>query len=224
MALVWGPFVSGDASRPCSATEAVERARSIVGHGGEYQLGTGDYRPHVVANAIVDLPWTTSASGHLGSDCAGFALSWTYKLKRHRDGYNHGGGFGGTESWINCNSALGDASGPCELFTFATGDPLPGDCIAYPSFYLYGPDGKPLKHEDGSPLHWIGHVCIVIGVDRVRAWNPDKPAWHQLDVAQCHGPDGFTPGVVATDGSIWSHHDAKWPKPSHRSYLLRSVA
>jgi hypothetical protein len=41
---------------------------------------------------------------------------------------------------------------------------------------------------------------------------------------QCRGPNGKRPGIVATDGSIWDHHDALWPKPEHRSVLLRMVA
>lgn len=208
--------------RPASADEAVTRAKSIVGKGGQYVLGTGDYRPRVIAAKLIDQPWSTRSDGLIGSDCAGFVV-WCYKLRRHRPGYNAGGKFG-VEDDLNCNSMLGDAMGRQELFETVTGDPRPGDVIAYPSFYLYDVDGNRLRREDGSLLHWIGHTSIVIGTGRVTNWDPVLPPWHLLDVAQCKGPEGRKPGVIATDGSIWSHHDHMWPKPQHRSYLLRAKA
>ncbi len=68
------------APRPCSATEAVWRALSLVDNGGMYVLGTGDYLGE-------NLPPWTSRGPLIGSDCAGFAMSWCYKLPRHRKGY-----------------------------------------------------------------------------------------------------------------------------------------
>lgn len=207
-------------ARPASAAEAVERATRVIGKGGQYVLGTGDYRPRSVAARLIDTPWTERSDGLIGCDCAGL-VTWAYKLRRHRPGYNARGRFG-VEDDINCNSMLGDAMGAQDLFETVLGDPRPGDVIAYPSFYLYGPDGKRLRREDGSEMHWIGHTCIVIGTSRVTNWDPVTPAWHALDVAQCKGPEGRRPAVLATDGSIWSHHDTVWPKAQHRSYLLRA--
>lgn len=212
------PSWQGD--RPCSAAEAVQRALSIVGKSGQYVLGTGDYRPRVIGGRLVDTPWTERDDGLIGCDCAGLIV-WCYKLRRHRPGYNRGGRFDVSDD-LNCNSMLGDAMGAGELFEIATGDPRPGDVIAYPSFYLYDAGGNKLRREDGSAMHWIGHTCIVIGTGRVTNWDWMRPAWHLLDVAQCKGPDGRRPGVIATDGSIWSHHDSVWPKADHRSYLLRA--
>ena len=69
---------------PCGAEEAVARAKSVAGKGGEYFLGSGDYKP----KGDRDVPWTLLPSGREGSDCAGFAISWCYRLTRHRPGYN----------------------------------------------------------------------------------------------------------------------------------------
>ncbi len=149
----------------------------------------------------------------MGCDCAGLVV-WAYKVRRHRPGYNKGGMFD-VEDDANCNSMLGDAMGTRDLFELASGDPRPGDVIAYPSFWLHD--------EHGKRLHFIGHTCVVIGVSRLRGWDPKMPRYDQLDVVQVKGPDGRAPAAIATDGSIWSHHDAQWPRPEHRSYLLRAL-
>lgn len=175
-----------------------------------YVLGTGDYLPQRAG----DSPFTSNAYG-TGSDCAGFAICWCYMLPRHRPGYNHASGALATvEDDINCNSALEDARfGNRELFRLVDGVPQPGDLLVYPSFDL--------TDKDGNVHKFIGHVSIVVGNTRVKQWSTSKPPYYLLDVAQCKGPNGRAPAVLLTDGSIWSQHDATWPKPQHRSYVIR---
>lgn len=180
--------------RPCSPTAAVTVALSLVGT-GVYQLGTGDYN--------------TSIGGP--SDCFGFAFDRCYGVRRHRPGFNVG-------SWstvsddCNCNSAIEDADHHRELFVRATGAPQPGDLLAYPTVHL-----------SGHAQPFIGHIAIVVGTSRVRGWNPAAPDWSLLDVVQCLGPNGRRPGIIASDASHWNHRDHDWPKPEHRSVLLRVV-
>lgn len=195
--------------RPASATEAVQRALTLVNGLGAYELGTGDYRPTTVGTRLIDVPWTERERDHkIGSDCAGFAISWCYKLRRHRPSYNRGGAFD-VEDDINVNSAIGDATSKSpDLFELATGAPRAGDLLCYPSFRFAG-----------QPF--VGHVGIVIGTARAPRWDPAGPRYDLLDVAQCRGPDGRTPAVLWTDGSIWLHHREVWPKPEHTVYMLR---
>jgi len=196
---------------PCAASDAVKRALSIATKGGEYFLGSGDYRP----KGDSDVPWTSIPGKRMGSDCAGFALSWCYQLTRHRPGYNKGA-WASVADDINCNSALEDAQHRAELFRLLDADerPEPGDLVLYPTFTLNGSDGK--SHR------FIGHVGIVVGTSRVVDWQPGWNHYEQLDIAQCRGPNGRKPGVVLTDGSVWSHHDSVWPKKQHRSHLIRA--
>ena len=56
---------------------------SIEDNGGQYLLGSGDYDP-----MHPGVPWTTR-NGEIGSDCAGAAISFAYRLRRHRPGFNH---------------------------------------------------------------------------------------------------------------------------------------
>lgn len=197
---------------PCSAAEAVARAQSVVGKGGQYVLGTGNYKPKRGPDGNeIDLPWTkywdaeSQWYGVEGSDCAGFAICWAWKLVRYRPGFNRG-------SWasvidnINCNSALEDGLHEQSRFTtLPEGEnPKPGDLLLYPTFTSKG-------------KKFIGHVGIVEEVPE----NYKPRAWTTLTILQCHGPNGFKPGVVRTDGSIWGHHDSIWPKPQHRSRLVR---
>lgn len=194
--------------RPCGAAEAVARALSLVGKGGQYELGTGDYRPA----AGLDVPWTQNG-GPPGADCAGFAECWAYCLPRHRPGYNHGP-WSTCEDDINCNSALEDAQHDQELFAVVTDAPRPGDLLLYPTIYLT---------VDGQRREFVGHVCIVTGVSRAGGFVISKPDWTLLDVAQCCGPNGRAPAVIASDGAIWAQHDHLWPKPEHRSWLIRAL-
>lgn len=175
-----------------------------------YLLGTGDYRPHPGGS---DLPWTpyTGPTGTqaYGSDCAGFAICWAWKLVRHRPGFNRGR-WSTVEDDINCNSAIEDANHKQELFT-EVDTPRPGDLLAYPSFYL--------RLNDGTRHQFIGHVGLVSSVPRL--WDPKHRNYRGCGVIQCHGPNGFKPGVVVTDGSIWQQHDVGWPKPEHCTHIIR---
>lgn len=201
--------------RPASAAEAVDRALSLVGKPGAYQLGTGDWRPSWIGGQLIDKPWTERERDHaIGCDCAGFAIAWCYKLRRHRPGYNKGATtFGDVEDDLNVNSILSDAiSASPDLFALVASAPRPGDLLCYPTFRLAG-----------IPQPFIGHVGIVTGVSRMTGWDPTSPRYDLLDVAQCKGPDGRAPAVIATDGSIWAHHAEVWPKPEHTVYLVRAI-
>jgi hypothetical protein len=186
------------------------RALSLVGRGGQYELGTGDYRPSAAGGASVDLPWTPAGSGALGSDCAGFALSWCYKVARHRPGFNLGP-WSSIAHDVNCNSAIEDADHAQDLFVRATGSVQAGDLIAYPTIMV-----------PGHPQPFIGHVAIVVGVTRAAAFDRARPDYSLLDVAQCRGPNGRAPAVIASDGALWNQHDRQWPKPQHRTVVLRA--
>jgi hypothetical protein len=96
------------APRPCSAREAVERALSLVGQAGSTCSALAPTTPS-------DLPWTRDPAGQLGTDCAGFAISWCYKLPRHRQGFNAGPRATVSDD-LNCNSAIEDADHKRELF------------------------------------------------------------------------------------------------------------
>lgn len=179
---------------PRSAADAVKIAHELVGH-MTYWLGTGDC--------------DTANWGR--SDCAGFAICRCYGLRRHRPGFNRGP-WASVSDDLNVNSAIEDADHHRELFERATGVPRPGDLLCYPTFRLPGRD-KP----------WIGHVAIVVGTERLLEWDWSRPTWSYLDVVQCCGPDGRTPGVIATDAKHWDDHDRIWPRAEHRSALIRVV-
>jgi len=187
------------APRPCSPVLACSRSRRMVGQPYPYVLGTGDYKPTPTS----DTPWT-QRDGMLGSDCAGFAISWCYELPRHRPGFNVGP-WASVSDDINCNSAIEDAEHARDLFELVTGAPQNGDLLTYPTIRL-----------PGHPTPFIGHVCIVIDAN---GWKPGS--WASLVVAHCHGPNGRSPAVTIGDGAIWDRHDEVWPKPEHRSRLLR---
>lgn len=173
------------------AKEAVRRALELVGR-GIYQLGTGDI----------------GSTGDDPRDCFGFAVCELYGLRRHRPGFNHGP-WSTVEDDLNCNSLIEDAVHARELAEVVY-TPAPGVLLAYPTIRL-----------PGHPEPWIGHIAIVVGVSRCASWDHGRPNYSLLDVAQCRGPDGRRPGIVATDGSVWDHHDALWPRPEHRTVMLR---
>lgn len=173
------------------ADAAVRHAIAMVGR-GVYQLGTGDLESNN------DDP----------RDCFGFAVNECFGLRRHQPGFNRGP-WASVEDDLNCNSAIEDADHAGELFERVT-TPAPGILIAYPTIRIAG-----------HPDPWIGHIGIVVGVSRCAEWDHDRPQYEFLDVVHCHGPNGRRPGIVKTDGSPWSLHDHNWPKPEHRTAMLR---
>lgn len=176
-----------------SPTEAVALARSLVGT-GIYQLGTGNFN--------------TPVGGK--SDCAGFAFNRCYNIKRHRPGFNRGR-HASVIDHLNCNSCLEDAAHASELFEFVN-RPEIGALLAYPTFTSRG-------------KRFIGHVGIVVDVPPEWPGHPldtgGETAWEDLIVVQCCGPNGRNPGIIMSNGATWDRHDRLWPKPEHRSKLIR---
>lgn len=201
----------------CSISEALDRARRMVGQGGRYILGTGDYRPEVKDGKILrDLPWTRghqagSWYGVEGSDCAGFAICWVWKLRRHRPGFNVGPWASVSED-INCNSALEDGLHKQELFvTLPEGENIqPTDLVVYPTIRI---------KVGGKIKVFVGHAGVIETVPVGFRYGD----WSKLGVIQCHGPNGRAPGVVRTDGTVWDQHDELWGKPEHRTRVIRPI-
>lgn len=178
-----------------SATAAVQRALDRVGH-GIYQLGTGDIL----------------SSGDDTRDCFGFAVCECFGITRHRPGYNRGwnDSHGGPTvvDDLNCNSMIEDAKHGQELAEVAF-TPAPGLLIMYPTIHLFG-----------IPHPWIGHVKIIVGVDRVTSWDHDHPDWSLLDTVECM-PN--VPAIVRGTGSGMAAHDKLWPLPQHRTVMVRII-
>jgi len=176
-----------------TALEAVARARAAI-NSGTYVDGTGDIdTPH-------DGPY----------DCCGFATCWCYGIRRHRPRFNVGA-WATVSDDINCNSSIEDARHGVDLFEPLLVPEL-GALLKWPTIRL---PGHPLPIEEG-------HESIVVGVDRsIGRWDPSKPDYRLLDVVQCEGPNGRRPGIILSDGEYWYAHDLKWPKPEHRTWMLR---
>lgn len=173
----------------------------------EYQLGTGNFdprRPH-------DPETTHHKTGKRGADCAGFAVCWVHKLKRHRPGFGKGPGAHVVDD-INSDSTLYDARYNNELFTLVDGPPLPGDLLITPSIY----------HVSGRRLG-IGHVMLVTK-NRALEWDGavlPRP-WNLVDVIQCRGPNGKRPGIICSTASYCAKHDSMWLKvPSMWTQVVR---
>lgn len=179
-----------------SAEKAVEIALSLV-NTGVYKLGTGDN--------------DTPKGGE--SDCAGFAINRCYNLRRHRPGFNVGP-WASVSDDLNCNSAIEDAHHKQELFVPVPLSDVPrlGDLLTYPTFRI--------KNALGATVGpFIGHIAIVVAVPAEWSWGASK--WADLTVVQCCGPDGRRPGIVKSSAMHWDAHDKTWPKPEHRSQLIR---
>lgn len=198
-----------------TSTDPVERARAAAASGlSQYVLGGGGYHPqHDPAGALVDdSPYgPRSSDGAVGVDCSAFAIQWAHMLPGHRPGFNRGP-WSTVSDDINTDSALEDSWHLSELFRLVNGwvgggdgshvarnQVQPGDLLIYRS--IYDDHGKRL-------WPWIGHVSIVLDVDA--AFDPTRPRWELLRVAQAKGPDYRHPAVIVTDGSIWTHHDELW--------------
>lgn len=161
---------------------------------GQYVLGTGD-----------DTGYTTR-DGLTGADCV-IAFVYGYGVKRHRPGYNRGP-WATISDDINCNSLIEDADHEGDLVERIT-RPERGCLLAYPSVYK---DGKRIS---------IGHIELVHSVKRVLEWDVTKPDYSMLDMVACRGPNERKPAIVLGDGAAFSRHDALWPKPAHRTVMLR---
>ncbi|MCA1833050.1 MAG: hypothetical protein ABR520_11310 [Mycobacteriales bacterium] len=173
------------------ADRAVARALALIGR-GTYVFGTGDI----------------DSSGDDARDCFGFACCELFGIPRHRPGFNRGS-WATVSDALNCNSAIEDADHAGELFERLS-TPMPGALILYPTIHL-----------PGHPTPWIGHVKLVVGVSRCTAWDRDRPDWSLLDTVECRGPNGARPGIVAGNGLGMVTHDGLWPKPEHRTAMIR---
>lgn len=201
----------------CGAAEAVARAQRIskdstLDPGPVYWLGSGDYAPFYTEHGgLVDFPWTSNeaaekAGYHRVSDCAGFAICWCWKLRRHRPGFNKGP-WASVEDDINVNSAMEDAVHHQELFEEVHPSLVrPGDLLCYPTIKL-----------KGFKQPFIGHVSIVLDISPKYVAG----AYSKLLVAHCHGPNGRRPAVTQNMGLHWEERDKQWPKPEHRTHVIR---
>lgn len=189
-----------------TASEAVSRALSVVGKtDGCYYLGSGDYRPRPMGVwPGIDLPWTAGPNNKQCSDCAGFAICWCWKLRRHRPGFNKGP-WATVEDDINVNSIMEDAVHWLELaYEISPAEVMPGDLLCYPTFKVSG-------------KRFIGHVGIVTDI----APKYTNGKYQYLLVAHCHGPNLRTPAVTLNTGMLWEKHDKLWPKIQHRTHVIR---
>ena len=176
-----------------AADEAVRHALSMVGR-GVYQLGTGD----------------KGSNNDDPRDCFGFAYNECFGVPRHRPGFNHGP-WATVEDDLNTNSAIEDALHARDLFEEIF-TPFPGALIMYPTIAL-----------PGHPHPWIGHIKIVVDVSRCAEWDHDNPDWSLFDTVECCGPNGRKPGIVRGTGLGMVTHDKIWPKPEHRTRMLRAL-
>lgn len=208
-----------------TGAEAVARARSQIGR-GMYVLGAGGYDPH----GAVDEPWgpktITHADGRtevlIGADCSRFAL-WSWRLPGRIPGFNHGA-HSTVADHLNCDSITEDAMHARRIFELVA-DPRPGDLVVYRS--IWWKDGH--ANDTGHGIRrWIGHIGVIAGVGR---WRPGKlegriwiPADHsELQVIQCRGPNGKVPGVIASDGYVWEHHEEQWGEGEIRRAMIVRV-
>lgn len=177
-------------SRDQEAAEVVARARAAK--------GTGVYKLGGIQLPVFDAEHCTTAPGW-ATDCSGF-VCWAWGIKRDRPGFNRGP-WSTVSDDVNTDSIVQDATHKQELFTPVV-LPAPGDLLVYPGAW------------QGGYRVLIGHVGLISSVPA--GYTPGD--YSRLQVVQCHGPNGANM-VVETDGSIWAHHDANWPK--YKSMIVR---
>lgn len=213
---------------PCGPARAVDRAMRFVKRGGQYVFGTGNVHAEAVAGSSLDVPWTAKEvdDGHggkktvVGVDCAGL-VCFSYELTRHRPGFNARRNATIVDD-INVDSLLEDAEpvlGRGEL-TERIELPELGALVAYPSVRI--------TNDEGETRRIPGHVGIIVGVfggitlpGLADEWDPMHPDYRRLKVAHACGPNFRKPGIVVTDGTTWMRHDELWPKPQHKTRILR---
>jgi len=176
---------------------------SIEDNGGQYLLGSGDYSP-----AAPGVPWTMR-NGEIGSDCAGAAICFAFRLRRHRSGFNVQPN-ATVSSDLNVDSIVEDADprrgGHLELGELVT-IPAPGILLITPTIRI------PEK-----AFTMMGHVRLIIDATR---WNPAAPKWADVVYLECHGPNFHKPGITRNNGASVDQHDGIWPKWNHRAAMVR---
>jgi hypothetical protein len=179
-----GELQRGDV-KPCSPSEAVERALRWVGR-GVYGLGEGGYRASDPDNPFTDV------NGILKCDCSRFVL-FCYKLAGSRAGFNDGP-WATVSDAINCDSMIEQAEHPTakdRLFEVADRPQL-GDLLVFPA--IRGPDGKRLR---------VGHCGIVTKL--CAEWKADAPQYGELEVVQCQA--STRPAIKKGPGLAWLMRD-----------------
>jgi hypothetical protein len=201
--------MSDDGLVPCGEAEAVQRMLELeASRRGQYAWGTGNYDPK-----HPELFGMTTNHDLQGWDCAGAAVCHSFRLFRHRPGFNRQP-HATIEDDINVDSILEDADpergGRCELGELVT-IPAPGILLLTPSIHLEA-------NEHHGKFDEPGHVRLIIDATR---WNPAAPRWADVIYLECHGPNKHTPGVTRSTGESVDRWDAKWPKPMHRAAMVR---
>ena len=172
--------MSDDGIIPCSPEEAVQRMLALeASRRGCYAWGAGHYDPE-----RPELLGQTTVGDLTGWDCAGAAISYAYRLTRHRPGYNRQA-WATIEDDINVDSVLEDADpvrgGRGELGEVVT-TPAAGILLLTPTIRI------PEKHFVEP-----GHVRLIIDTSK---WDPARPRWADVVYLECRGPNGRRPGVV----------------------------
>jgi hypothetical protein len=193
--------MNDDGVIPCSQAEAVQRMLELEASGkGCYSWGAGHYDP-----AHPEQLGMTTANGLLGWDCAGAAISYAFRLTRHRVPFNRQS-HATIEDDINVDSIIEDADpargGRGELGELVT-TPAPGILLLTPTIKI--PEKNFIEP---------GHVRLIIDASR---WNPSAPRWADVVYLECRGPNGRKPGVVRNTGESVDEHDRLWPTDFRRS-------
>ena len=204
--------MNSDGLIPCSPEEAVTRLLSVEDNGGMYILGTGAYQALAPSKPWTHGQYLDSLGQRVdgwGSDCAGAAISFAYRLRRHRPGFNSQPRATVSDD-LNVDSIVEDADpargGRQELGELVA-VPQPGDLLITPTIRL-----------PAQKFTMMGHVRLVLDVSR---WRTAAPRWADVIYLECRGPNGHRPGVTRNTGEGVDQHDKVWPKPLHRAALVR---
>lgn len=195
----------GDGRLPCSAEEALDRMLALeMSRKGCYVWGGGRYDPAAPLKLGMTAP-----NGVEGWDCAGAAISYAYRLFRHRPGFNRQPGASVTDD-LNVDSILEDSDvrrgGALELGELVN-VPAPGILLITPTIRI-PPKG----------FHEPGHVRMVLDASK---WKPEAPRWTDVVYLECCGPPGRAPGVIRNTGGSVDRWDAEWPAWNRRAALVR---
>lgn len=202
----------------CTASEAVDRALRALNQ-GQYLLGCGDYlgEGRGMFTSREDLyPSGTRFFGETGGDCCAFAVSYTWKVKRHRPGFNAStpANHRTVVDYLNVDSVWEDAAYGAQEFGVAlpTGEaPRPGDLAITRSIRRGQVKHAPTFSE-------MGHVRIF--TKGPVAWDPSHPRYVSCEMAELHGPNGCR-GPIRCSGQSLDSWNAKWPTPEFCVVVVR---